>query len=779
MQYLSGAGLAALRSDSFLSLWNALKDYRRNNIPEERARAALANNPWTLPEWTDELLNRARERLDLGTAESGRTVLEEQAPLQFLSPPRLRWEMPSQPEFVSDIINLADYDLTSDRYLIKSGREVLARLRENSSGGYSIDPEQAVISADTPERMAAIVDDSGVTLGAQVVTLWDPMEEVQCFDLSTGILLDEARDERLVAGREYGLLVSDDLDVEPSNLPFHQVGGTAYAKRLYLVQGGEEETVRVRLLGEEIWKSEAHAIRRKQPVEPPWAGSINVQLMPSNRVSLTHSTQVSLSVSGLGEETLVNYIRTGAIPREFNALVDGTYDSEQFDILAVLSPRTMTPTLAVKIGLIRGQQRAHIQRSLVLSVTGVLRVTTEGLQVVDPHLPMSSADARGHAYRILLPQSDRRDLALMESSVFLRRLWITPRPLESVGGYGAALRIRAPYNWVLDHDLLTVSSETQDRGIIEAAIADNKGLLRLWLSQPLEPGSLHTMVFWTPGTSPVVVTTDESVTCSVSSPYIWDVTYPKSFNSGTGFFAIAYKGTRIGAWWPADPRRTLSVNSTSAHETGAMLRWMHAPILSPDWCDAVRNFAQLFPAQVLRAWLRDDVLSPNLNYGLEGQHWRCAVRQIFSEWSPDFQTAVGVVRELRDAEAMTNEDALLQALWRLLRLDPVLMGRVARPFANTKEMPRVIQTMQHQLAELPPASTSFDISSREEELLHEVSTQMGIDPGFLDRGIVRRVLQGLNYSDLGTVDRNNAEVALNVAPFREYLGLKVLSSMAN
>ena len=56
---------------------------------------------------------------------------------------------------------------------------------------------------------------------------------------------------------------------------------------------------------------------------------------------------------------------------------------------------------------------------------------------------------------------------------------------------------------------------------------------------------------------------------------------------------------------------------------------------------------------------------------------------------------------------------------------------------------------------------------------------MGRDPGFLDRGIVRRVLESLDYSDLGTVDRNNAEVALNVAPFREYLGLKVLSSLAN
>ena len=292
VQYLTGAELATLQSNSFLELWNALRDFRRNNITEDRARALLANSPWALPEWTDELLIRARERLDLGTAESASAAQDEQAPPQFLSSPRLKWEMPSTPEFVSDIVNLADFDLTSDRYLVKSGQEVLARLHEKSSGGYSIDPEQAVMSADIPDHMVTIVDDSGFTLGTQVVTLWDPTEEVHCFDLSTGNLLNEARDGQLVAGREYGLMVSNDLEIEPSNMPFHKIGGTSYAKRLYLVRGGEEETVRVRLEGEEIWRSEARAITRYRPIEPDWAGSFNVQLTPSNRVNLAHSTLV-------------------------------------------------------------------------------------------------------------------------------------------------------------------------------------------------------------------------------------------------------------------------------------------------------------------------------------------------------------------------------------------------------------------------------------------------------------------------------------------------------
>lgn len=778
VQYLTGAVPAALLSNSFLELWDALRDFRRNNISADRARNILATNRWILPEWTDELLIRARERLYLGIAESGQAAQEEQAPPQFLSPPRLKWDRTSAPEFASEIMNLAEFDLTSDRYLVKSGGEVLSRLHENSRGGYSIDPEQAVMSADIPDHMVTIVDDSGVTPGTQVVTLWDPMEEIQCFDLSNGRLLNEANDEQLVAGREYGLMVSDDLEVEPSDMPFHQVGGTGYAKRLYLVRGGEEETVRVRLEGEEIWRSEARAISRIQPTEPDWTEFVNVQLNPSNRVNLAQSRLVSLSVSGLDEETRLNYIRTGTIPRDFVVLEDGTYNSDELDILSILSPKT-TPNLNVMIGMRRGHEQAHIQRSFVLSVTGVLRVTNEGLQVVSPQEPMSSADARGYAYRILPPTSDRRDLALMESSVFLRRLWTVPRPLESVGGYGGPLRIRAPYNWVFDHDLLTVSSESRDRGIVDAAIADQSGLLQLWLNQPLEPGKWHAVVFWTPGESPVVISADESVTFSTCLPHIWDVMCPKSFTGESGFVAISYSGARIGAWWPEDPWQILLVDSTSARETAAMLRWMHAPIVSPGWFETVRNFAQQHPAQVLGAWLQDDGLSHGLLHGISGEQWRSAVRQVFSEWTPETEAAIDVVRELRDETALNDEHAMYQTLRKLLRLDPLLMGRLIRAFTSRWDMRRVIKAMRQQLAELPPNSTSSDIADREEELLHEVSTQMGMDPGFLDRGIVRRVLQRLDYSDLGTVDRNNAEVALSVAPFREYLGLKVLSSLAN
>ena len=56
---------------------------------------------------------------------------------------------------------------------------------------------------------------------------------------------------------------------------------------------------------------------------------------------------------------------------------------------------------------------------------------------------------------------------------------------------------------------------------------------------------------------------------------------------------------------------------------------------------------------------------------------------------------------------------------------------------------------------------------------------MGMDTRFLERGIVRRVLERLDYTNLSTIDRRNLEAALSVAPFREYISLRILSRLAN
>ena len=92
-----------------------------------------------------------------------------------------------------------------------------------------------------------------------------------------------------------------------------------------------------------------------------------------------------------------------------------------------------------------------------------------------------------------------------------------------------------------------------------------------------------------------------------------------------GFIALAYEGARIGSWWPRRPNLSGISDSAVVIETASMLKWVHAPIVSPDWQDDVQSFAQQYPAQTLRAWLLDDDLPAGLEYGATEEQWSAAV----------------------------------------------------------------------------------------------------------------------------------------------------------
>ena len=83
---------------------------------------------------------------------------------------------------MSHIENLADIDLDSGRYLIQSGKTTLAMLFRNSDGSYSVNPEEIALPAHSHELMVNMVDDLGDSPASQLVTLWDPTEEVSIFD---------------------------------------------------------------------------------------------------------------------------------------------------------------------------------------------------------------------------------------------------------------------------------------------------------------------------------------------------------------------------------------------------------------------------------------------------------------------------------------------------------------------------------------------------------------------------------------------------------------------
>lgn len=775
--YLLGDYGPQMASKSFVRLWDALRNYRKNNITEAQSRQVLSSSPWVLPDWTDELLKQARRHRELGTADKGQADDSEQAPPQFLENPLLQWSWPEAPVFSSAVVNLADFDLTAERYQVRIGAKALTTLIAADDGAYSSFPEENVSLPAKPEFVALMMDDNGDTRASQLLKLWDQDEDVELFDLRTGMRLDAYQSQRR-PNRAYGLLTSTDLAVSPSDLQFHEIGSESNTKRLYLLPSNNEHVVRVTLCGEEIWNSSLDGGAPSKPPEPDWSNKVRTRVLPSDRIRLDRYDGSFVRISGIENDAELLYVRFGGRPLDFKLGGDGDYLTENFDITRVVAAGNSLalPQIKFRVGLRRGSEQVSVERTNVLNVSGVLRASDGGWQVVKREDQLTVQDAKQIPYKVLLPGAgkDADSLALLEGPIFLRRLWRRPSPLGQLGGYGASLELRPPYNFT--NFKMIVSAEVHDSGIFKRAPASDNAKIRLYLRHSLEPGPGHTIVLWKIGEPPVMLNALENVEHQGCE---WDISIP-GVSLEDAFAALAYEGARIGSWWPTNPSWS-DASSDSAKETAALLKWMHAPIVSPSWLPSVRVLAHRYPAQLLTSWLLDEGLPSSLIDTETEEQWNSSVRQVFAEWNPDSESTWEIITALgRDSV----DDAISEALFVLLFNDPLLMRRVASVWFMSPNLPcpgkfadkrELIDRMRFLVAGLSPGSS--DLRTRENEMLKQVARLMSVDENFVKRGIVHRVLTSSDYSVLSTLDQYNVETALSTAPFREYLGLRILSSL--
>ena len=645
VQLLRGE-IGDMQSESFLAMWGALRNYRNKSISEARVRAVLEASPWVLPEWIGEALEQATKRLPsryYSQDDDGLDVFGDMQAVdrrerrrradRFLSRPALRWDGASAPRFESSVINLNGLGLTTDRYTIRDDNGVLAYIIRSDDGSYHANQDSITIPSYTPYVHLSLSDDYGETLLSQQFDLWDVTEDVELFDLRNGSRLDPYETE-LQDDAHYGLLVSPDLRVEPSGLPFTNVGIGGESKTLARFRPDEFDGMRVLLDEIELWSyiSERKITSaRRDEEEPQWAAAVSPQMPYKASSSPVGEQQCLFDVIVSGGEVSLEKVRLGNIQLSIG-YVNGVYRTEKFNLLNFVKMVRGVPgsyAAVFKLVVKFGNDYSQITRTFDSGIEGVLFVDLKHKRrLLNPNDRLSARESNTASYEFMLPPHalDRfDDLRLVEGQRIVRRLRPRAAPLGDLAGYGERL-------WVSDEDMLTnylsLSEETYDSGTLIGAIGHRVGEpTRILLDHDIEPGDGHGVVLWEFGEQPQIHAAKEVVTRPDGSLSQWSVDCDDM--AAPALIALAYNGELMGSHWVRDPSVPMfGANENNALLTMAMLRWGHAPLLAQDWKEMVSALAMQYTGAVMGAWVESGGLSQGLRQKPADSYWPYVMRQL-------------------------------------------------------------------------------------------------------------------------------------------------------
>jgi hypothetical protein len=745
-----------LQSDSFRNLWSALIAFRRGFLPEAKVRRILVEIPWVLPSWADEIVRRAKGRVEGAPPVDG---TGEEHP--FLGEPRMRWRPPAPPEFACEVLAPVVMDLSAPHYDIMVGRSPVVTLYRQPDDSYRFERE-LILPATRPAHAVTLRDDRDDLVASMAVECWSPGEDLVLWEASSGRRLDPWV-AVMHRSRSYWLMASADLLLSPEPTEWISLAGGSM--RLYLLPIQWSSNLTVSLEGELFWTP--HTQVSGIGGEPGWTRALNVYPAVT-QAQVGH--KLALTFSELPPDVRVQFIRLNRMPLDFDQI------GPQLTVTPVpFTPDLADADLAIRIGLRQGEEHTLITRTVRVPFNGAACLTEEGWQWMDGFDVLTVRHAREGHFRMFrhppAPTDERG--AVVEGETF-STLWKgRTGSFGSLAGLGAPLELRnSPYNPI--QRPIVIARAVVDPGIIDG-IEWEDGRVRIRLDRPIEPGPRHQVIFWAPGDKPDLVSGDQVVKIG---PLTWEVA--NDADPDATVVAIAFDGARLGAWWPDNFGSVLAATRVSrgepALELAQMIRWLRLPVLRSRWWPQVKARLRRSRVEALAAWLPAAQPPYGLTWSDSGEAWLSVLRSFCRDLVPQTEEAQ-LFKQFMAADGRGRPEA--QVLETLMRIDPVLMIRTAMLYRDASQEP---ETLLHEaccmVAGLHSEVPSVVIRQEKEQLLLEAAQDMAVDPGFIEAGLCLKLERLFNcQAALDLLTKANLAVALSVDPLRRYLALHFLIAM--
>lgn len=782
-------GSRDLRSRTFCELWDALLDYRWANaahgkakksalVGQDKCRAALVGSPWVLAEWVDDLLHCALKRIELGTSQGAHTM--DAPPPEFLAAPRLSWDAQAPPVFVTRVGNVEGFDLDGSSYRVRAGIETLAELLLQPDGLYHVEPAGDIrLGAAHPVAHAELVDSGGVVQHITDLELWDPTEDVTIFRLNSG-LREKDPYEGLPASGSYALLCPSDLEIVPPPIRWARVSNGKFTLA-QIPDDWRELGVAVMLEGEDLWRARGKSDKR--PSLPSWASDVHVERRQA-RVRLGEALELEITHP---EGVSVCFVRVDGRSRNIETLSPTVVSLEPL----VLDGDRPGGRLKLTIGVRYGDSRLAIRTEVHVPVEGAAMRDIDGWRPLDRGAELDALTARTNVFRVVPRHEDVdqtwRGWGLLEGATFVRRLSAYPGPIEGLAGLGGQLRVRyGPYNSAWPP--MDVAASVVNRGRVRGFSAEDDGdHFTMLIDGHIEPDLDAHGVLWCDAdagllrTKPVwfEVRGHESTTA-------WICRRPDGATSPWAV-GVEYRGERIGAWWDQEwPRAVLEVESISAAELAAVIRWLRVPILAPIARASMLTMVSDYPRAIAEAWIRSDHLPKGLRHAEMDDAWNTAVRDLLDVGDGSAPWLCSVFDAFVD-DGQVSPEVFDRAARGLMRVNPLLMGRVLFAAAAKYLLPTlgkpgaagVLRSLVCRLAGCSGAADEEDVTRAVEELTLQVAFDVGIgqpaDLSFVKQGLVDRALLRASGKRSGSdTDELNINLAMGIDPYRRLLAICML-----
>lgn len=740
------------RSESFVAVWEAMVDYRQGRMDQGRLRQFLDSSPWVLPGWVDEIVPLATAIGDPPPADE-----RTQSPGEFLTAPILVWHPGGKPHFVTRLTShAADFDQKDEALELRIGGQLEAVLYRQPDGSYLPDRNGYLrIPFNQPRVRARLVNSRGENVRNLVLNLWPADDEIVLYDLSTGRQTADPFCAELLEHRDYALLVSSDLliDPEPEDWRLSRSGVARIAfisGELLAKYAGHLRVTAGRNL---FWYPGCNRI------VPSWSGRIDVTMVREQvlqqgdafNLRITHPPEVSITLVRRNRRTL-----------ETLSLDPTT---------TLIRPSFLVTNNVIEIRLIitavSEDERFTLERILVLS-GGRLECYYDD----------RSTRLREQRYSIVGDsKSDLRPIPL-PLAPFGRLATDAPIGPALLGVAGAMTSPPVAPRLPLKEAQVEVSHSIDQprlRDDLEAVFWEAgsvpvPGTIRLRLGRFIQPGPGHEVIVWQQS-GKLIRLEPEGYEHSEGS-WWWVGTLP-AVPRGVIAVAISLNGRNVASWWPPQSwtfhlREVILADPSLA---AWLLRWFHLPLLDEEVMTVLRPLVINNPLQIIDAWLRDDPGPGSLGLPFRDETWQGIVREYLVHWQPDEAQARELLMRLAGVDNDQDlREFLFDAVQPLYRIDPLIMMKVLRAW-KTPNREAVMIELRRCFAGVVNVSL---INARENALVARAHQLFGFDSSFIANEILLPARQYLAGLPLSGDQLANLEMAARSEELRKMLAIHLL-----